>query len=52
MTINERFEAMIKSGAEVQKPLQLFGQLDEKSTHAHLDAKAAPALEWLASQED
>jgi AhpD family alkylhydroperoxidase len=41
MTIKERFEAMKKSGIEVQKPLELLGQLDEKSTHAHLDAKAA-----------
>jgi AhpD family alkylhydroperoxidase len=41
MTIKERFEAMRKSGAEVQRPLELFGELDEKSTMAHLDAKAA-----------
>jgi alkylhydroperoxidase/carboxymuconolactone decarboxylase family protein YurZ len=41
MTIKDRFEAMKKSGAEVQRPLELFGELDEKNTMAHLDAKAA-----------
>ena len=45
MTINERFEAMKKSGADVQKPLELLGTLDEKSAHAHLDAKAAAFAE-------
>jgi AhpD family alkylhydroperoxidase len=45
MTIKERFESMKKSGAEVQRPLELFGELDEKSTMAHLDAKAAAFAE-------
>jgi len=45
MTITERFEAMKKSGAEVQRPLELFGELDEKSTHSHIDAKAAAFAE-------
>lgn len=40
MTIQERFEAMKKKGMQIQKPMELFGSLDEKSTHAHLDAKA------------
>lgn len=40
MTIQERFEAMKKNGTEIQKPMELFGTLDEQSTHAHLDAKA------------
>lgn len=40
MTIQERFEAMQRNGAEIQKPMQVFGSLDEKSTHSHLDAKA------------
>jgi len=41
MTIKERFEAMKKSGAEVQKPLEILGALDEEGAHAHLDARAA-----------
>ena len=41
MTIQERFEAMKKSGAEVQRSLELFGELDPKNTIAHLDTKAA-----------
>ncbi|HUW68732.1 MAG TPA: carboxymuconolactone decarboxylase family protein [bacterium] len=41
MTIIERFEAMKKSGAEVQRPLELFGELDPKNTIAHLEAKTA-----------
>lgn len=41
MTIQERFETMKKSGAEIQRPMELFGALDEKSTMAHLDAKQA-----------
>ena len=45
MAIKERFEAMKKSGAEVQRPLELFGELDEKSTMAHLDAKATAFAE-------
>ena len=45
MNIKERFEAMKKAGDEVQKPLELLGELDEKSTHAHLDAKAAAFAE-------
>ena len=45
MTINERFEASKKAGAEVQKPPKLLGLLDEKSAHAHLDAKIAAFAE-------
>ena len=45
MTINERFESMKKAGAEVQKPLELLGTLDEKSAHAHLDIKTAAFAE-------
>jgi AhpD family alkylhydroperoxidase len=45
MTIKERFEAMKKSGAEIQRPLELFGELDEKSTNAHLDSKNAAFAE-------
>lgn len=41
MNIQERFEAMKNSGAEVQRPIELFGELDGKSTIAHLDAKTA-----------
>lgn len=39
MTVQERFEAMSKAGAEIQRPLQLFAELDEKSTMTHLDSK-------------
>jgi alkylhydroperoxidase/carboxymuconolactone decarboxylase family protein YurZ len=45
MTIKERFEAMKKSGAKVQRPLELYGELDEKGTMAHLDAKASAFAE-------
>ncbi|HUW70126.1 MAG TPA: carboxymuconolactone decarboxylase family protein [bacterium] len=41
MTLQERFDAIRKSGAEIQRPMELFGALDEKSTLAHLDTKAA-----------
>ena len=41
MTIQERFETLKKSGAEVPRPLELFAELDEKSALAHLDSKAA-----------
>ena len=39
MSMKERFEAMKKSGAEVRRPLELLGELDEKNAMAHLDAR-------------
>jgi AhpD family alkylhydroperoxidase len=51
MGIKERFEAMKKAGAEVQRPLELFGSLDEKSTIAHLDARAAAFAEGELPQK-
>jgi len=41
MTIQERFEALGKSGAEVPRPLELYGKFDENAAASHLDAKAA-----------
>lgn len=41
MTIKERFEAMRKNGLEVQKPMELLGELDEQAAHAHMDARQA-----------
>ncbi|MGA2547836.1 MAG: hypothetical protein ABSF43_14890 [Rectinemataceae bacterium] len=41
MTIKERFEAMRKAGMEIQRPMELFAELDEKGMMGHLDAKAA-----------
>ena len=39
MNIEERFEAMKKTGAEVQRSIELFGMMDGKSTMAHLDSR-------------
>jgi alkylhydroperoxidase/carboxymuconolactone decarboxylase family protein YurZ len=47
MTIKERFEAMKKSGADVPRPLELLGELDEKAAMAHLDAKAGAFAEGV-----
>ena len=49
MTIQERFETMKNNGMEVQLPIELFGLLDEKSTIAHLDAKAIAFAEGAIS---
>lgn len=51
MGIKERFEAMKKSGAEVQRPLELIGELDEKSALAHLDSKASAFAEGSVPQK-
>lgn len=45
MGIMDRFESMKKKGVEVQRPLELLGELDEKNAMAHLDAKAAAFAE-------
>jgi alkylhydroperoxidase/carboxymuconolactone decarboxylase family protein YurZ len=47
MTIKERFEAMKRSGADVPRPLELLGELDEKAAMAHLDAKAGAFAEGV-----
>ncbi|MGB9686482.1 MAG: carboxymuconolactone decarboxylase family protein [Rectinema subterraneum] len=39
MKIEERFEKMKAGGNEVQRPMELFGLMDEDSTHHHLDWK-------------
>lgn len=45
MGIKDRFESMKKNGMEVQRPLELLGELDEKNAMAHLDAKASAFAE-------
>ena len=40
MTLKERFDTMKKAGMDV-RPLELVGELDEKSALAHLDGRAA-----------
>jgi hypothetical protein len=67
MTIKDRFEAMKKSGAEVQRPLELFGELDARAAAVAMDSSpcvlnnakmatvlssSAQALEWLAAQAE
>ena len=44
MNLKERFDAMKKAGMEV-RPLELVGELDEKSAIAHLEGRAAAFAE-------